>query len=198
MSPFWTRSSPVALNVACAILTTLAAAKRRVQGRLRRLLTHTARALYRAGTMSGAVVIIGGTAGICLRLAERMPREGRDVVLTGPRRATARRASAVRSAAPAWCAGIGLDLAEPETIAAALAERRPRRPARARRDRARPERGRATTTSAAAIRLVTLKLVGYTEVVHALATGLTPDASILLFGGLALRRPYPARRPSRP
>ena len=42
-----------------------------------------------------------------------------------------------------------------------------------------------------AIRLVTLKLVGYTEVVHALAPHLDREGSILLFGGLALRRPYP-------
>jgi NAD(P)-dependent dehydrogenase (short-subunit alcohol dehydrogenase family) len=42
-----------------------------------------------------------------------------------------------------------------------------------------------------AIRLATLKLVGYTEVVHALASRLTPDASIVLFGGLAKDRPYP-------
>ena len=33
--------------------------------------------------------------------------------------------------------------------------------------------------------------MGYTEVVHVLADRLTDDASILLFGGLALRRPYP-------
>ena len=36
-----------------------------------------------------------------------------------------------------------------------------------------------------------MKLVGYTEVVHQLADRLTPDASILLFGGLAKDRPYP-------
>ena len=42
-----------------------------------------------------------------------------------------------------------------------------------------------------ALRLITLKLVGYTEVVHALADRLAEDASILLFGGQALRRPYP-------
>ena len=39
--------------------------------------------------------------------------------------------------------------------------------------------------------LITMKLVGYTEVVHTLLTRLAPDASILFFGGLALRRPYP-------
>ena len=42
-----------------------------------------------------------------------------------------------------------------------------------------------------AIELSTMKLVGYTEVVHQLADRLTPDASILLFGGLAKDRPYP-------
>jgi NAD(P)-dependent dehydrogenase (short-subunit alcohol dehydrogenase family) len=42
-----------------------------------------------------------------------------------------------------------------------------------------------------AIRLVTLKLIGYTEVVHTLLPRLTDDASILLFGGMAKERPYP-------
>ena len=40
-------------------------------------------------------------------------------------------------------------------------------------------------------RLVTMKLVGYTEVIHALASRLAPDAAIVLFGGLAKERPYP-------
>jgi NAD(P)-dependent dehydrogenase (short-subunit alcohol dehydrogenase family) len=38
---------------------------------------------------------------------------------------------------------------------------------------------------------VTLKLVGYTEVVHALLDRLHDDSSILIFGGLAKERPYP-------
>jgi len=42
-----------------------------------------------------------------------------------------------------------------------------------------------------AIELVTLKLVGYTEVIHALLPSLSDDASIVLFGGLAKERPYP-------
>ncbi|MBN8479262.1 MAG: SDR family oxidoreductase, partial [Burkholderiales bacterium] len=44
---------------------------------------------------------------------------------------------------------------------------------------------------ARATRLVTLKLVGYPEVVHTLAPRFTADASIVLFGGLAKERPYP-------
>jgi len=38
---------------------------------------------------------------------------------------------------------------------------------------------------------VTLKLVGYTEVIHALQPRFTDDASVLIFGGLARDRPYP-------
>ncbi len=44
--------------------------------------------------------------------------------------------------------------------------------------------------STRALRLVTLKLVGYTEVIHALASRLSPDSSILLFGGEAKDKPY--------
>ena len=43
----------------------------------------------------------------------------------------------------------------------------------------------------AALRLVTIKLVGYTEVIHALLPRLHDDSSILIFGGLARDRPYP-------
>ena len=42
-----------------------------------------------------------------------------------------------------------------------------------------------------AITLATLKLVGYTQVVHVLLPRLSADASIVLFGGLAKDRPYP-------
>ena len=43
----------------------------------------------------------------------------------------------------------------------------------------------------AALRLVTLKIVGFTEVTHVLAPRLRDRASILIFGGLARERPYP-------
>ena len=42
-----------------------------------------------------------------------------------------------------------------------------------------------------AIRLVTLKLVGYTEVLHCLHPRMRADTAVLLFGGLAKDRPYP-------
>jgi NAD(P)-dependent dehydrogenase (short-subunit alcohol dehydrogenase family) len=42
-----------------------------------------------------------------------------------------------------------------------------------------------------AIKLVTLKLVGYTECVHVLHPKMRENASILMFGGLAKDQPYP-------
>ena len=42
-----------------------------------------------------------------------------------------------------------------------------------------------------AIRLVTLKLVGYTAVVSALRSRLAETSSVVLFGGMAKERPYP-------
>jgi NAD(P)-dependent dehydrogenase (short-subunit alcohol dehydrogenase family) len=38
---------------------------------------------------------------------------------------------------------------------------------------------------------MTLKLVGYAEVIHALEPRFTPNAPIVLFGGQAKERPYP-------
>jgi NAD(P)-dependent dehydrogenase (short-subunit alcohol dehydrogenase family) len=134
--------------------------------------------------MSGAVVVIGGTAGICRRLAERYAAEGREVVLSGR---DAARAQGV--AGELGGTGVGLDLAEPDTVSAALA-------GVGTVDRLvlgaieRDQNAVRSYDLAAATRLVTLKLVGYTQVVHALHDRLAPDASILLFGGLALQRPY--------
>jgi NAD(P)-dependent dehydrogenase (short-subunit alcohol dehydrogenase family) len=44
---------------------------------------------------------------------------------------------------------------------------------------------------ARATRLMTRKLVGYAEVIHALVSRFDPKASIVLFGGQAKERPYP-------
>ncbi len=43
----------------------------------------------------------------------------------------------------------------------------------------------------AAVRVVTVKLVGYTETVRVLRPRFRPGASVVLFGGLAKERPYP-------
>jgi NAD(P)-dependent dehydrogenase (short-subunit alcohol dehydrogenase family) len=137
----------------------------------------------------GAVVIVGGTSGICLRLAEGYARRGRDVVITGR---NLERTAAVAAAipGPGSVDAVAVDLAEPETIAGCLA-------GIGSVDRLvvgavdRDENTIADYDIAGALKLVTLKLVGYGEVVHTLLPRLTGAASILFFGGLALRRPYP-------
>jgi len=137
----------------------------------------------------GAVVIVGGTSGICRTLGETYAARGRDVVISGRdlARATACAAAIDGAGTVQACA---FDLASPGDIADALAEVGP--VARlvlgaVERD----ENAIASYDLARATRLVTLKLVGYAEVVHTLVPRLTADASILVFGGLALRRPYP-------
>jgi len=137
----------------------------------------------------GAVVIVGGTSGLCLRLAEAYAARGRNVVISGR---DAERASAVAAAipGPGKATACAFDLAVPRQIGERLADVGPV-------DRVvlgaigRDENSVADYDVEAALRLVTLKLVGYTEVVHALATRLAPGSSILIFGGQALRRPYP-------
>lgn len=87
-------------------------------------------------------------------------------------------------------AGVSFDLAEPTSIAAALADVGPvRHLVLAAIDR--DANSVADYDITRAIRLVTLKLVGYTEVVHTLRGRLTDDASLVLFGGMAKERPYP-------
>jgi len=135
----------------------------------------------------GTAVILGGTAGIGRELAARLAAEGMSVVISGR---DAARAQAVAAEIGPSVTGIALDLAEPATLRDALAGvgqvdaliiAAIERDANSVKD----------YDVAGATRLAVLKLVGYTEAVHVLADRLTPTASIVLFGGLAMMRPYP-------
>jgi NAD(P)-dependent dehydrogenase (short-subunit alcohol dehydrogenase family) len=135
----------------------------------------------------GSVVIVGGTQGLGRELAQSYADEGRDVVVTGRDRS---RAEAAAKEIGGRTLGLGFDLAEPHTIAGALADVDGVEHlvlAAIERD---VNKVREYDVDAA-LRLVTLKLVGYTEVIHALAPRLGADSSILVFGGLARDRPYP-------
>ena len=136
---------------------------------------------------TGSVVVVGGTQGLGRELAQSYADEGRDVVVTGRDQA---RAESAAGEIGGSTRGIGFDLAEPHTIAAALADVGDVDHlvlAAIERD----TNSVADYDIAGALRLVTLKVVGYTEVVHALLPRLGPDAAILIFGGLARDRPYP-------
>jgi NAD(P)-dependent dehydrogenase (short-subunit alcohol dehydrogenase family) len=135
----------------------------------------------------GTVVVVGGTQGLGRELAKSYADDGREVVVTGRDQS---RADAAAEEIGGSTRGIGFDLAEPHTIAGALEsvgdvdhvvlaaiERDVNRVREYEID--------------AALRLVTMKLVGYTEVIHALLPRLHEDSSILVYGGLARDRPYP-------
>jgi NAD(P)-dependent dehydrogenase (short-subunit alcohol dehydrogenase family) len=136
---------------------------------------------------AGTVVIVGGTQGLGRELAQSYADDGREVVVTGRDQA---RAEAAASEIGGRTRGIGFDLAEPHTIAGRLSDVGDVDYlvlAAIERDVNKV----AEYDIAGALRLVTLKLVGYTEVIHALIPRLRDDASILIFGGLARDRPYP-------
>jgi len=135
----------------------------------------------------GNVVIVGGTQGLGRELAQSYADDGRDVVVTGRDQS---RAEAAAKEIGGRTRGIGFDLAEPHTIAGSLAdvgEVDYLVLAAIERDVNKVHE----YDIAGALRLVTLKLVGYTEVIHALMPGLHDDSGILIFGGLARDRPYP-------
>lgn len=136
---------------------------------------------------NGSVLVVGGTRGIGRELARFYADQGREVVVTGRDAAAA---AACAAEIGGSTRGIALDLCEPETIAARLSDVDDvEYVALVAIDR--DTNTVADYDIAAAVRLVTLKLVGYTEVVHALLPRLREDASILLYGGLARDRPYP-------
>jgi NAD(P)-dependent dehydrogenase (short-subunit alcohol dehydrogenase family) len=137
--------------------------------------------------MDGSVVVVGGTRAIGLELARHYVDRGDEVVLTGRDPDNVASAVAELAGRPT---GVTFDLAEPASIGPALAKLGPvRRLALVAIDR--DQNSVAEYDIARAMRLVTLKLVGYTEVVHQLHDRLTDDASLVLFGGMAKERPYP-------
>jgi NAD(P)-dependent dehydrogenase (short-subunit alcohol dehydrogenase family) len=132
-------------------------------------------------------VVVGGTSGLGLEIARNRATQGDDVVVTSR---DSGRASQVASSLGDRARGVVLDLAEPGSVGGAFAEVE-------RVDHlvlTAIERDANTLQSydaAAAVHLVTLKLVGYTEVVHALRPALHDDSAIVIFGGRAKDRPYP-------
>lgn len=135
------------------------------------------------------IVVIGGTSGIGLELAKDIVAKGDRVVISGRDLA---RTQEVAASIGEGATAVAVDISEPDTIKPSLAGL-----------------GRVDGLVLAAIerdansirdysieratRLVTLKLVGYTATVHALADRLEPsaDTGIVLFGGRAKDMPYP-------
>jgi NAD(P)-dependent dehydrogenase (short-subunit alcohol dehydrogenase family) len=140
--------------------------------------------------VSGRTILIaGGSSGIGLELARDLVAGGDRVVLTSRSRETAEE---VAASIGDGATGIALDVSEPEGIAGQLKDV-------GRLDgivMAAIERDANTLRDydiARARRLITLKLIGYTETIHTLLDRLEPsvDTGIVLFGGRAKDAPYP-------
>jgi NAD(P)-dependent dehydrogenase (short-subunit alcohol dehydrogenase family) len=133
------------------------------------------------------VVVVGGTSDIGKALAVHYARRGFPVVLTS--RDLARAEQAARDVGTT-CRGLALDLTEPRSIEQAL------RPVTDVAHLAlvavdRDENYLRDYKIDGAMKLVTLKLLGYTEAIHVLAPRMRREGSVVLFGGLAKDRPYP-------
>jgi NAD(P)-dependent dehydrogenase (short-subunit alcohol dehydrogenase family) len=132
-------------------------------------------------------VIVGGSSGLGRHLAAHLAARGEDVIITS--RSVEKAASVAAEIGPD-VRGIAVDLAEPTTIAAALVDIGPV-------DNlvisaiVQANNTLADFSISDAITAITVKLVGYTETVRVLSDRLTPDASVVLFGGVAKDRPYP-------
>ena len=135
----------------------------------------------------GVVLVVGGTGGIGREVARHYLDQGQKVVLTG---SDQERSAGIAAELGEGATGLGFDLAQPETIADALAGVGPVSRlvlAAIARDN-NPVRD---YTIAGAINLTTMKLVGYTATVHTLINRFNGDTSVVLFGGRAKDRPYP-------
>ncbi|HVA42264.1 MAG TPA: SDR family oxidoreductase [Acidimicrobiales bacterium] len=134
-----------------------------------------------------ASVVVGGSSGLGRVIASRLADRGDDVVITSRDQD---RADAVSKEIGGATRGMALDLSRPETIADRLAdidavdnlvvtaiEQNPNSLDHFDLD--------------AAVRSVTIKLVGYVETVRVLRPRFRTGASVVLFGGVAKERPYP-------
>lgn len=136
---------------------------------------------------SGAVVVVGGTRAIGLDIVRHYLGAGREVVLTGQ---SAESVADAVAALDGRATGVAFDLSEPHSIADALAGvGAVKHLVLAAIDR--DQNAVDAYDIDRAIRLVTLKLVGYTAVVSALRSRLSDESSVVLFGGMAKERPYP-------
>ena len=135
----------------------------------------------------GSVIVVGGSSGLGLEVARHYAQQGRDVVVTS--RDTGRADAAAKDVGGSTT-GLALDLLQTDQIAERLSGIGPV----AHLVISAIERDENTVRDyniERATKLATLKLVGYTEVVHALLDDMEDDSSAVLYGGLAKSRPYP-------
>jgi NAD(P)-dependent dehydrogenase (short-subunit alcohol dehydrogenase family) len=135
----------------------------------------------------GAVMVVGGTSGLGLEVARHYVEAGRKVYVTGHR---PEHAPSIAKELGGQTEGLVFDLAEPDTIGPAVAGVGPL-DYLVLASIARDENAVRDYDLASAQNLATMKLIGYTETVHALLPSLHDESAVVLFGGRAKDRPYP-------
>lgn len=133
------------------------------------------------------LLVVGGTGGIGREIARHYADQGWSVVLTS--RDAERAEDAAKDIGGDTRACV-LDLARPETVADALSDV-------GHVDHvvlaaiARDQNTLRDYDIGSATYLAVMKLIGYAAVLNALMDRLSPDGSVVLFGGRAKDRPYP-------
>jgi NAD(P)-dependent dehydrogenase (short-subunit alcohol dehydrogenase family) len=135
----------------------------------------------------GSIVVVGGSSGLGLEIARHYAQRDRSVVVTS--RDQGRAEEAARDVG-GRTTGVAVDLSEPRQVAEQLAGI-DAVDALVLSGVDRDENTVRDYDIESATSLVVLKLVGYTEAVHALLPRMDEPSSIVLFGGLAKDRPYP-------
>ena len=134
-----------------------------------------------------ATVIIGGTAGLGRLIAQRYAGAGQNVVIAGR---DGDRAQQVAAEIGDRVSGLALDVTQPKTIAEALSSV-------GEVDALVITAGHLVTNTLGdfdldnAIAAATAKQVGFPEIVRVLSDRFTAQAAVVLFGGIAMHRPYP-------
>src|SRR5690606_8522707 len=134
------------------------------------------------------IVVVGGTSGIGLELVKKLVADGDHVVMTGRDQA---RTEEIAAQFNGKATAVALDISEPTTIADSLAgigqghglvHEAIEREANTARE----------YNVERALRLTTIKLAGYSQVVHTLLDRLDPsvETGIVLYGGRAKDAPY--------
>lgn len=132
-------------------------------------------------------VVVGGTSGLGLEVARHRSKQADDVILTGR---DAAKAAEVASSLGGGVRSVGFNLTELAGIAPALAGiERVDNLVLAAIDRDTNDVREYDLDRA--LHLITLKLVGYTEVMHTLLPVMHDDSAVVVFGGRAKDRPYP-------
>jgi NAD(P)-dependent dehydrogenase (short-subunit alcohol dehydrogenase family) len=137
-------------------------------------------------TDTRTLLVVGGTAGTGREIVKRYAGEGWRVFLTGR---DADRAKQAAGEVEGDVQGLALDLSRPAEVEAALAGVDPV-------DHvvlcaiARDHNTVRDYDITSATYLTTMKLVGYTAVVHAMLDRISSEGSVVMFGGRAKDRPY--------